>query len=199
MGQPELWIIVGGNGAGKSTFYNRYIAPQGLPFVNADIIAKERYPDAPEAHSYEARDLADELRQQLLLEGKSFCFETVFSHPGKIDFIADAKRHGFKVIMVVIHVERPELNMARVDHRVKAGGHSVPEDKIRDRIPRTLRHIKMAKVLCDEVLIFDNSVLDNPFELKAHLVNNDLVKQAAGPDPQWLINILAANDTSFKE
>ena len=33
-------------------------APLGLPFVNADQLARIAYPDAPEAHSYEAAQLA---------------------------------------------------------------------------------------------------------------------------------------------
>ncbi|MEA3643971.1 MAG: AAA family ATPase [Lamprobacter sp.] len=54
----QLWLLVGGNGAGKSTFYRLYLEPLGLPFVNADILARIVYPDAPEAHSYDAAKLA---------------------------------------------------------------------------------------------------------------------------------------------
>ena len=32
----QLWLLVGGNGAGKSTFYRLILEPLGLPFVNAD-------------------------------------------------------------------------------------------------------------------------------------------------------------------
>lgn len=37
----QLWILAGGNGAGKSTFYDRYLKTKGLSFVNADRLAKE--------------------------------------------------------------------------------------------------------------------------------------------------------------
>ena len=50
----ELNIIVGGNGSGKSTFYYRFLAKCSLPFLNADELAKEKWPDDPEPHSYEA-------------------------------------------------------------------------------------------------------------------------------------------------
>lgn len=59
--RKQLWLLVGGNGSGKSTFYRLYLQPRHLPFVNADVIARELFPDAPEAHSYEAARLADEL------------------------------------------------------------------------------------------------------------------------------------------
>lgn len=37
----QLWILAGGNGAGKSTFFDRYLKTKGLSFVNADRLAKE--------------------------------------------------------------------------------------------------------------------------------------------------------------
>jgi ABC-type molybdenum transport system ATPase subunit/photorepair protein PhrA len=29
----QLWLLVGGNGAGKFTFYRLVLEPQGLPFL----------------------------------------------------------------------------------------------------------------------------------------------------------------------
>ena len=89
--RKQIWLLSGGNGAGKSTFYRTQLEPRGLNFVNADILARHLFPDAPEAHSYTAAKVAEEMRNRLLEEGRSFCFETVFSHPSKIDFLARAK------------------------------------------------------------------------------------------------------------
>ncbi len=36
--RPQLWILVGGNGAGKSTYYRLALEPLGLPYVNADVL-----------------------------------------------------------------------------------------------------------------------------------------------------------------
>ncbi len=161
--RPQLWILAGGNGAGKSTFYRTRLAPHGLPFVNADIIARELFPDSPEAHSYQAAGIAEELRYGLLSERRSFCFETVFSHPGKIDFIARAKAMGYEIILVFIHLCSPSLNLARIAQRVEEGGHNVPDEKAQGRIPRLLVNIQTAIVLCDQVRALDNSRVDNPF------------------------------------
>ena len=53
-------MIVGPNGAGKTTLYERVIAPArpGLPFVNADRIARERFPARVAEHAYEAANIA---------------------------------------------------------------------------------------------------------------------------------------------
>ncbi len=77
---------MGGNGAGKSTCYRHALAPLGLPFVNADRLARIVFAEAPEAHSDEAAQLAERLCHQLLQQGLSFYFETVYSHPSKIYF-----------------------------------------------------------------------------------------------------------------
>ena len=44
----QLWVLAGGNGAGKTTFYNLYLAKFGIKFVNADLIAKDIDPENPE-------------------------------------------------------------------------------------------------------------------------------------------------------
>ena len=64
----QLWLLAGGNGAGKSTFYRTQLQPLGMPFVNADNIAREVFPDHPEAHSYEAAAIAENMRNELLAE-----------------------------------------------------------------------------------------------------------------------------------
>ena len=160
----QLWLLAGGNGVGKSTFYKTRLEPLGLPFVNADVLAKQLYPDQPEQYSYEAAKIAESMRMQLLLEGRSFCFETVFSHPSKIDFTAQAKAMGYEIILVFIHLDLVSLNQARVAQRVSEGGHSVPEDKVSNRIPRTLQNVQQTLPLCDYCYLLDNSRLDNPFQ-----------------------------------
>lgn len=160
----QLWLLAGGSGVGKSTFYKTRLEPLGLPFVNADVLAKQLYPDQPEQYSYEAAKIAESMRMQLLLEGRSFCFETVFSHPSKIDFTAQAKAMGYEIILVFIHLDLVSLNQARVAQRVSEGGHSVPEDKVSSRIPRTLQNVQQTLPLCDYCYLLDNSCLDNSFQ-----------------------------------
>ncbi|WP_244301061.1 AAA family ATPase [Leucobacter insecticola] len=81
---PVIHILAGPNGSGKSTFVDRVLRPAtNLPFVNADVIAAERWPDAQATHAYEASRAAAEERTQLLLTKRSFITKTVFSHPSK--------------------------------------------------------------------------------------------------------------------
>jgi len=175
--RKQLWVLAGGNGVGKSTFYRMQLAPLGLPFINADILAKELYPQAPEEHSYDAAKLASEIRFKLLHEGRSFCFETVFSHPSKIDFVAQAKALGYEIILIFIHLDTVSLNQARVAQRLSEGGHNVPDEKVASRIPRLLQNIKKTLPLCDQVRILNNSRIDSPFEQVAVIRNGQKLQQ----------------------
>ena len=186
----QLWLLVGGNGAGKSTFYRLILEPLGLPFVNADRLAKLVYPAAAEEHSYEAALLAEQQRNTLLASGASFCFETVFSHPSKIDFTARAKALDYTVIMVLIHLEQAELNAARVAQRVQEGGHNVPTEKLLERIPRMLNQGKTASPLCDEVRVLDNSSAENPFR-PLMTIKLGQVEFHQHPLPAWATQLLA--------
>jgi len=181
MNSKQLWLLAGGNGAGKSTFYRTQLEPLGFPFVNADILAKELYPDSPEQHSYDAAIIAEQIRKDLLEQGNSFCFETVFSHHSKIDFVAQAKISGYEIVLVFIHLDNISLNQSRVNQRVSEGGHSVPPEKVESRIPRTLENIRKVIPLCDSVFILDNSRSDNPFKNLVTINNGKIKKESVIP------------------
>jgi len=191
LSNKQLWLLAGGNGAGKSTFYKTRLEPLGLPFVNADLIAKQLYPEQPEIHSYEAAKIAEKMRNRVLKEGRSFCFETVFSHASKIDFIAQAKAMGYEVILVFIHLKSVSLNQARVAQRVSEKGHNVPENKVSSRIPRTLNNIQKALALCDHCYFLDNSRLDNPFQQIAQIHNGQILYKVEQV-PEWAKTMLKA-------
>ena len=186
--EKQLWLLAGGNGAGKSTFYEQFLKPLNLPFINADILAKQLDEDT-EAASYKAAKLAEKLRLSLLHLGTSFCFETVFSHPSKIDFLATAKSLGYEIILVYIHLQNDELNQARVAQRVGEGGHNVPADKIISRIPRTMANVKQALPLVDVAKFYDNSSQSQPFLSVAQLTKGKLTNQVKVL-PDWTIEIL---------
>jgi predicted ABC-type ATPase len=187
----QLWVLTGGNGAGKSTFHQIALAPWGVKLINADFIAKIINPEHPETVSYEAAGIAERMREALLRQGTSFCFETVFSHPSKIDFIAMAKGLGYEIILIYIHLRTPELNEARVHQRVIEGGHNVPADKIHERIPRTMRYVATALPLVDEARLLDNSFHDDPYQPVAVIQKGRLVWNIE-PLPGWARQICAA-------
>jgi predicted ABC-type ATPase len=101
---------------------NLTLAPlvPGSVFVNADEIAKARWPQDPAAHSYEAARVAADTRVRLIEQGRSFIAETVFSHPSKLELITAAQAGGYTVALHMLLVPE-DLAVARVGYRVAAG------------------------------------------------------------------------------
>ena len=160
---PVLHLIVGPNGAGKTTFYRHVLQPATrLPFVNADEIARIRWPGKEEARGHEAALAAEQQRERLMAARKSFVAETVFSHPSKLELIRRAKAHGYLATLHVILVPE-ELTVVRVGLRVEQGGHSVPENKIRSRYRRLWGNVRAALKDADDACVYDNSRANKPY------------------------------------
>ncbi|MGV9827287.1 MULTISPECIES: zeta toxin family protein [unclassified Gordonia (in: high G+C Gram-positive bacteria)] len=153
----RLDLVVGCNGAGKTTLVDTTLSPLlGTPFVNADEIARRRWPQNPEHHSYDAARVAARTRTTLLGLQRSFIAETVFSHESKLDLIDDAHDHGFRVILHVVMIPE-ELAVERVRLRVDSGGHAVPVEKIRQRYARLWPLVAQAVSRCEQATVYDNS------------------------------------------
>ncbi|OLT31214.1 hypothetical protein BJF84_04380 [Rhodococcus sp. CUA-806] len=126
---PLLHLLAGSNGAGRSTYARDVLIPAtGLPFINADEIALERWPDAQAEHAYEAPRIAETQRRERIAQQRSFITETVFSHPSKVKLVSDAVGAGYLVHLHIIIVP-VELTVQRVTERVRRGGHAVPEGR----------------------------------------------------------------------
>lgn len=162
----RLDLVVGPNGAGKSTFVRLTLAPSrpGVRFVNADLIADRRWPDEPEVHAYEAARIAEATRAALIERRQPLIAETVFSHPSKLELLRNAAAAGYYTALHVLMVPE-DLAVARVVARVAAGGHTVPEDKIRGRYHRLWPLVADAIMLADAATLYDNSRSTGPREV----------------------------------
>jgi predicted ABC-type ATPase len=164
----QLHLAVGPNGSGKTTFVAEFLSPElpSFPFVNADEIAKARWPTEPGKHAYEAAEVAAATRAWLIDGGRSFIAETVFSHPSKLDLIRSAHQASYYVVLHVMLVPE-ELAVRRVAYRVRAGGHDVPEAKVRARFHRLWPLVGDAIVLADRAVVYDNSGRAGPVMVAA--------------------------------
>lgn len=178
---PVLHLLAGSDGAGKSSYVHDVLGPvTRLPFINADEVAAEEWPSTGGKHAYEAAQLAEAQRRDRIADGSSFISETEFSHPGKIDLVADAAEAGYMVHLRVIMVP-VELTVQRVVERVRRGGHAVPEQKVRDRYERLWDHIARAIRIADVAEVLDNSSARIPFRSCASFEHGQLVGPARWP------------------
>jgi predicted ABC-type ATPase len=185
----RLDLIVGPNGAGRSTFAQEILGEQlpGIPFVNTDLIAHDRWPEDPANHSYEAARIAAATRSALIASGRQFVAETVFPHPSELALIGQAQDAGYFVALHALML--PEhVAVARVAARVEGGGHSVPENKIRERYQRLWPLVAMAAEKAQSAALWDNSTLGGP-DLVADLASGQLL--APPKSPSWTPDVLA--------
>ncbi len=108
-------------------------------------------------NSYEAAFVAELLRQLLIEQCVTFSFETVFSHPSKLDVFRQANEAGFRCYLYFVCTENPAINQERIRTRVIKGGHSVPLDKIAPRYFRSLELLAAAAKSAYRTYVFDNS------------------------------------------
>ena len=187
--RPLLWVLAGGNGAGKTTFYRKYLAPRGLQMLSADDVARTLEPADPNLAISDAQAWVDKKRERLLSNKESFCYETVFSHPSKIDAVARAKGHGYVIYLTYFHLRTAQLNQARVSQRVSEGGHDVPPEKVAARVPRTKKNVAVAIKLVDRAHLLDNSSFTNPFQPIAD-VKEGAITIHVEPLPTWACQLL---------
>lgn len=172
---PNLFIISGCNGAGKTTA-SYTVLPEVLlcnEFVNADEIAKGLSPFNPETMAIPAGKLMIERIKDLLGKRVDFAIETTLTTRSYKNFIKKAHAKGYWVSLVYFYLNSPDLAINRVAERVKNGGHYVGSDIIRRRYVEGLRNL--FGIFCnivDEYIIIDNS--GAPSELIAEQKNGKL-------------------------
>jgi predicted ABC-type ATPase len=157
---PFLLIFAGPNGSGKSTLAD-YLIEAGIDFgeyINPDQIAATLDLSEPR-RSRQAQAIADFQRDRCLASGLSFSFETVMSHPSKVEFMIRADDAGYDVTMYFVCTSDPEINIRRVENRVRRGGHDVPHERIVARYWRTLGLLPHAALVARRTVLFDNSAL----------------------------------------
>ncbi len=135
-------------------------------------------------NSYLAAAIADAIRIRLLDLPISFSFETVMSAPQKVELLRKARSLGYRTSLYFLATESPEINVSRVQNRVRRGGHDVPEQKIRDRYYRSLDLLYDAITVSNRAFVWDNSGAPSEQFLVAEFTDGQLVR--ASPEvPLW--------------
>ncbi len=157
---PNLYVIAGCNGAGKTTA-SYTVLPEILnckEFVNADEIARGLSPFNPESVSFQAGRIMLQRIKELLKVKADFGFETTLATRSYVQLVKQAKKQGFTVILIYFWLESIALAKARVKSRVEKGGHNIPNDVIERRCKGGLDNFfSNYKSLADKWIFYDNS------------------------------------------
>jgi predicted ABC-type ATPase len=139
---PSILILAGPNGAGKTTLSNTLLVRLSVTeFVNADEIAQQLSPGAPEHVAIEAGRRMLERMNELVQERKSFAFETTLAARIYHRWLRDRLADWYQIHMRFCWLPSAEMAEERVARRVARGGHDIPEDVIRRRYGFGLRNL----------------------------------------------------------
>ncbi|MDR2953571.1 MAG: zeta toxin family protein [Prevotella sp.] len=165
---PNLYIISGCNGAGKTTA-SYAMFPEMLDckeFINADEIAKGLSPFQPETVAIDAGRIMLMRMNEMLRMREDFAIETTLATKSYANFIRRAQSEGYFVTLIYFWLESPELAIRRVEQRVRFGGHHVPDEVVVRRYYAGMRNLfSMFIPISDYWILIDNST--DPFQMIA--------------------------------
>jgi predicted ABC-type ATPase len=194
---PIFHLLAGPNGAGKSTLYRALVGSRAIgeqiELVNADLHERDHLQHIADLQqrSEAARQWADQRRSELLQSRQSFASETVFSHVSKLELILEAQALGFQVILYVVSLDDPKRLLARVKQRVQEGGHHVPAQRILQRYPRTMAHLKKAVRLADLAFVYDAVEVEQGAHKLVALCEGAQTTTLVSRLPAWAATLLA--------
>jgi predicted ABC-type ATPase len=155
---PELYILGGANGVGKTTWYTfsvgKGLISSSLPFVNIDIVQKELGGDTVE-NTVIAEGIVRDRMRKLIEEQQDFMIESNLSKKADYEWIGRMRNHGYHTCLFFLSTENVRINKGRVTQRVKEGGHDVPEAIIEQRYRMGLSYLKSEILLFDEAHLID--------------------------------------------
>lgn len=173
---PNLYIISGCNGAGKTTA-SYSLLPEMLncsEFVNSDEFAKGLSPFNPEKASIQASRYMLLKIRYLLKKNRDFAIETTLATRTLLKTAKMAQQAGYSVTLLYFWLNSPELAIERVKARVESGGHNIPVETIIRRYHVGIDYFfHYYAPISERWILADNSQI--PFRVIAEGSRNDIV------------------------
>jgi predicted ABC-type ATPase len=156
--RKELIVVAGPNGAGKSTFIASLLDERSRPYLCADLIATEfQHLDPLSRQVAAGREFLLRAEEQLAKD-EDFVVETTMSGRTLKNYLVKARIMGYSITIVFIYLNAPDECVARVQERVRRGGHNVPEEDIRRRFTRSCANFwGLYRKIADQWLVVYNA------------------------------------------
>jgi predicted ABC-type ATPase len=200
----RIFVLAGVNGAGKSSIGGAALQARKVPCFNPDLAARTLLEANPsltqEAANAQAWEMGRAGLERALAEGLNFAFETTLGARTLPDMLLAGARQGAQVHVWYAGLASPEKHIARVKERVIAGGHDIPEDKVRARYVSSRANLIRLLPHLASLRVYDNSIDGDPKAgvrpqpvLVLYLEGGQIVSHIALDQvPQWAKPVVAA-------
>jgi len=162
----RIYVLAGVNGAGKSSLGGEAIKASGDCFYNPDLQSRRLQAVhrglSLEAANAQAWELGRRGLEQALAHGRQFKFETTLGARTITAMLLAGAKAGAEVHLWYAGLSSPELHLQRVQSRVAAGGHDIPEAKIRQRYMSSVSNLVSLLPHLASLAVFDNSIDGDP-------------------------------------
>jgi predicted ABC-type ATPase len=96
--------------------------------------------------------------RELAAQRADFAFETTLASRSFAPFLKQLIADGYRVRLVYVWLNSPDLCVSRVAARFRSGGHTVDEDVVRRRYQRSVNNFfSLFRQLADRWEVFDNT------------------------------------------
>jgi predicted ABC-type ATPase len=197
---PEIWVLAGVNGAGKSSIGGQWVRRAGQSWFDPDSAAAELLHAGfrPEEANTLAWRKGFEFLQRAIAERRPYSFETTLGGHTITSTLIEAARKQMAVRIWYCGLTSVELHLARIAHRVSEGGHSIPDDMVRARFDSSRLNLIRLLPHLTELRLFDNSAERRDVRratprVLMHLRAGELLELTQPADmPEWAKPIVAA-------
>ncbi len=159
-------MLAGVNGAGKSSLGGAALQASGAEFFNPDLMAAQLRAQQPALSAEQANGLAWTLGrrglERALADGLTYAFETTLGGSSIVRLLLEGARAGAEVHVWFAGLATPELHLRRIQARVAAGVHDIPEAKVRERFDASRGNLVKLMPHLASLRLYDNSFEADP-------------------------------------
>jgi predicted ABC-type ATPase len=200
---PELYIITGSNGAGKSTVGHTYL-PENIQnkyeIFDGDKLFEEKRKQLLKDNKItfkEARNLANDwlvehfqnLVNSAIATNDNFVYEGHFTEDKSWNVIKRFREAGYLTNMIFFGLKDQDLSQMRVIERAQSGGHYVQPSEIDRNFEGNLIQLDNYFNLLDNITVVDTSLVEHRVLV---IISPEGIKQGVLPNqlPEWFTKYL---------
>ena len=188
-GPPTFTVIMGCNGAGKTTWKRANYARLPARHYDLDAVAGGIGDWNNREIQRRALEIAHAEIDRAIAAGQDFGTETTYAGRRGPGMVQQLREQGYRIDGIYIGTETPDINIERVAHRVRTlTGHDIDPERVRERHGRSLENLQRDAAAFDRLVLLDNSTHyedRRPRPTTQGTLANGRLQEDDEPDTTW--------------